>query len=97
MEFEWDEAKCDANVRKHGIDFVDAIKIFSGPIVTRRDDRFDYGEVRNVSTGLIDGLLIVTVVHTDRHGTKRIISARRASHQERNLYETALRASPDNR
>lgn len=90
MDFEWDEAKNEENVRKHGIDFADALKIFAGPIVTRVDDRFDYGEVRQVTTGAVESVLIITVVHTGRHGRTRLISARRASLSERKQYETSI-------
>ena len=88
MDFEWDEAKNETNVRKHGISFAEAATIFAGPIVTRIDDRLDYGEVRRVSTGMMSGIVIITVVHTDRLGRNRLISARRASPSERKHYET---------
>lgn len=90
MEFEWDQAKNATNVRKHGIDFADAVKIFQGTVITRIDDRFDYGEVRMVTTGAVGGVLMVTVVHTDRHGRTRIISARLASPKERSRYEASI-------
>jgi len=90
MDFEWDEAKNDANVQKHGIDFADAAYIFRGPIVTWSDLRVDYGEIREISTGRMADMVIVTVVHTDRAGRRRIISARRASRRERIVYETAI-------
>lgn len=95
MDFEWDEATNAANVRKHGLDFTDVVGIFDGPVVTRVDDRFDYGEVRRITTGAMAGVLIVTAVHTDRHGRTRLISARRASLSERTYYEASLRAAPD--
>lgn len=93
MDFEWDEAKNATNVRKHGIDFVDAVRIFDGIVVTKIDDRFDYGEVRRITTGVVSGLVILTVVHTDRQGRTRMISARLASLKERRDYETAIRPS----
>lgn len=43
MEFEWDETKRVANLRKHGIDFIDVPMVFDGYIVTVEDDRFSYG------------------------------------------------------
>ena len=46
MEFEWDEAKRKENLRKHGLDFLDAPTLFSGPMLTRLDTREDYGEPR---------------------------------------------------
>ena len=44
MEYEWDEAKRFANLRKHGIDFIDIPTVFDGDIVTVEDNRYDYGE-----------------------------------------------------
>ncbi|QYO77117.1 BrnT family toxin [Devosia salina] len=90
MDFEWDDAKNEANVLKHGIDFADAVFIFRGPIVTWSDLRVDYGEMREISTGRMANTVIVTVVHTDRTGRRRIISARRASRRERIVYETSI-------
>lgn len=97
MDFEWDEAKNAANVRKHGIDFADAVKIFDAWTLTIVDDRFDYGEVRSISTGPMASSLVTTVVHTDRKNRIRLISARPASAKERIRYETALRSAPDAR
>lgn len=90
MDFEWDDAKNEANVLKHGIDFADAVFIFRGPIVTWSDLRVDYGEMREISTGRMANTVIVTVVHTDRAGRRRVISARRASRRERIVYETSI-------
>ena len=95
MDFEWDEVKNAANVRKHGIDFADAVRVFKGPVVTWIDDRFDYGEVRQVSIGTIAGVAIVTVVHTDRAGQTRMISARPASSRERKRCESSIRSAAD--
>lgn len=90
MDFEWDEAKNTANIRKHGIDFADAVLIFDGPVISRIDDRRDYGETRIISYGQIADQIVATVVHTDRNGVMRIISARLASAKERRAYEQAL-------
>jgi hypothetical protein len=43
MEYEWDEAKRFANLRKHGIDFIDVPAIFGGDTVTVEDDRYSLG------------------------------------------------------
>ena len=51
MTFEWDEAKNQANVRKHGVDFKTAKRIFEGLVVTRVDQRKDYGEDRYITIG----------------------------------------------
>lgn len=84
--FEWDDDKNASNLLKHGLSFDEARLIFDGPVLSRIDARFEYGEVRIVSIGLIESVLAVAVVHTDRDGKKRIISARLANQKERRLY-----------
>jgi len=95
--YEWDDAKNAANVHKHGVSFELARRIFDGPVWTLLDDRRDYGEVRKVSIGMVDGVAVLTVVHTDRRGKVRIISARPASERERKRYEEAIRQTDDAR
>ena len=46
MLFEWDENKRESNLRKHGVDFVRAVNVFSNPILERLDDREVHGEDR---------------------------------------------------
>lgn len=95
MEFEWDEDKNQQNIVKHGLRFEDAIQIFDGFTVDLPDDRFDYGEPREISIGLMGGLTVVIVVHTDRDDKIRIISARPAVKAERRMYEKAIREAFD--
>lgn len=95
MRFEWDHEKNKRNIESHGIRFEDAQKIFDGPVLTKIDDRQDYGEVREVSLGLYDGIVVLVVVHTDRDRTIRIISARKANRTERQRYEQAIQKSTD--
>lgn|GEM_PF-749550 len=83
------------NVVKHGLRFEDAVRIFDGFTVDLLDDRFDYGKPREISIGLIGGLAVVVVVHTDRDGKIRIISARPAVKAERRIYEKAIREAFD--
>ncbi len=85
MAFEWDAAKNRANIRKHGIDFADAARIFDGLVLERVDDRFDYGEERVVAVGEVEGRTVL-VVYSRRGGDRRIISARKASRNERQAY-----------
>ena len=85
MEFEWDEDKNQANVLKHGINFREAITIFNGRVVEYTSTKRDYGEVRTLAIGELDGKIIV-VIYTIRHGIYRIISSRRASRDERRAY-----------
>ena len=59
MTYEWDEAKNRANFVKHGLDFEDAEQVFDGPCITFVDDRFDYGEDRLITLGLLAGRVVV--------------------------------------
>lgn len=83
--FEWDEAKRHANLARHGIDFVDVLEVFEGDTVTLEDDRFDYGETRFVTFGLLRGRT-VAVVYAERGDAIRIISARKATRNEEREY-----------
>ena len=85
MRFEWDEAKRRENLRKHGIDFVDLPPLFDGVTVTVLDDRFDYGEDRFLTVGVLQGIVIV-VAHTETAELIRFISARKATRNEEDLY-----------
>lgn len=85
MRFEWDEQKRIINIQRHGIDFRDAIDVFAGEIVTVEDARFDYGEQRFVSLGLLKERLIV-IVHTETEDVIRFISARKATKYEQKRY-----------
>jgi len=85
MDFEWDETKCLANLRKHGIDFTDVPPVFDGDIVTVEDNRYGYGEQRFVTFGLLQGR-VIAVVHTEREDSIRIISARKATKYEQQTY-----------
>jgi len=83
-DFEWDEQKRNSNIEKHGLDFIDAIKVFED------NYRIEYENVRNgekryQTIGTVNEVTIL-VVYTSRSTKKRIISARRASRNERKLY-----------
>ena len=84
-DFEWDEAKNRSNIRKHGVDFAVAKRIFLGAVVTETDGRKDYGEIRYRSIGSAQGGVVV-VAHARRNGRIRLISARPASRRERRKY-----------
>ena len=82
--FEWDKQKHAINLKKHHIDFIDAIKVFDD------DNRIELeneknGEVRYETIGIIEEVAIF-VVYTYRNKKRRIISARRASKAERKTY-----------
>ena len=88
MEFEWDDAKAEANGRKHGVIFSEAMTIFGDRLsVTGYDPRHADEEDRFLTMGTsLDGRLLV-VSHTDRDDSIRIISARLATRRERKDYE----------
>jgi uncharacterized DUF497 family protein len=81
MRYAWDEAKRAANLRKHGLDFVDAPEVFDGPTCTVEDDRLAYGERRFLTIGLLRGVA-VSIVHTETKHEIRIISFRNATKRE---------------
>lgn len=87
VRFKWDEAKRRANIRKHGIDFVDAAQVFEGTTVTIEDTRFDYGETRFLTLGRLRTQIVV-IVHTETAELIRIISMRKATkNEEINYYQ----------
>ncbi|NJM31261.1 MAG: BrnT family toxin [Rhizobiales bacterium] len=83
--FEWDEDKRQANIAKHGVDFLRAALIFDGPVVQRIDDRFEYEEIRMISLGLSEGM-VYRVIHTERDSRQRIISAQKANRNEQEIF-----------
>jgi hypothetical protein len=88
MEFEWDPSKSNANLKKHGISFHEAATIFGDPLsITFNDPDHSVGEHRLLTFGHSISNQLLAVVHTERHGKTRIISARRATRQERKIYE----------
>ena len=97
FEFEWDEAKNQSNIRKHGVGFDTAKRIFEGPIATWVDHRKDYGEDRHISIGRVGHRALIVVAHTDRDGRIRLISARPALRKERQAYHEQIRQAPHSR
>jgi uncharacterized protein len=86
MAYQWDTDKATANLRKHGIDFADAVSVFTDDLaVTASEERFD--EERFITIG-IDALgRVLVVVYTWRGNEIRLISARKATRSERKQYE----------
>ena len=85
MRFEWDEAKRQLNLRRHGIDFADVEIVFAGETATILDDRFSYDEPRFLTIGLLWGRLI-SVAHTESEEVIRVISVRKATKNEEIIY-----------
>ncbi len=84
MEYEWDPAKADSNLAKHGVDFPAAIEALEDPRLLVIVDT-QYGEPRGRAIGLVNGIHL-SVAYTMRGEVCRIISARRASRRERKQY-----------
>jgi uncharacterized protein len=86
MAYQWDKNKAAANLLKHGIDFADAVSVFSDNLaITTPDERFD--EERFITIGLDALGRVLVVVYTWRGQKIRLISARPATRQERRQYE----------
>jgi uncharacterized DUF497 family protein len=85
MRFSWSESKRQLNLQQHGLDFVDAPRVFDGPTYTYEDDRFDYSERRLVTLGLLEEL-VVSIVHTETTRLIRIISFRKVTKHEQTIF-----------
>jgi uncharacterized DUF497 family protein len=94
MQFEWDDRKNASNFKKHRISFETAALVFDDPLHTTTQDRDVDGEERWQTVGLVDEVLLLLVAHTledvDEDETVRIISARKATPQERRRHEGNL-------
>jgi uncharacterized DUF497 family protein len=87
LEFEWHNAKAEANFRRHGVSFDLAKTIFRDPFAIEfLDDRLEYGEERFVMIGMAEGKVLLFVAYTEREERIRIISARRATQNEQDDY-----------
>ena len=79
--FEWDDPKRLANLKKHGVDFADALQFAWETATVTIDDRFDYGEERLMATGFYRDRVHV-VIYIERGSVKRLISFRKATRRE---------------
>jgi uncharacterized DUF497 family protein len=86
LEFEWSKAKAKSNYAKHGVSFDFAKLVFEDPFALELlDNRRNYGEDRFVVLGLVEGQLLF-VAFTERNEVIRLISARRATKYEQEIY-----------
>lgn len=90
MKFEWDEDKRASNLRKHGVDFVDAPLLWEGKMLIAEDTRADYGEQRWIGAGKLQGRVMIVVYTLREHGVVRIISFRKANSREVDGYEKSV-------
>jgi len=89
LHFEWDQEKNRANLRKHRVSFETAAQAFRDPMRVTIPDREVDGEQRWHTIGLVNGVLMLLVVHTvnEEEEIVRIVSARKAIARERRMYE----------
>ena len=89
MRFEWDPAKADLNLAKHGVAFDEASTVFGDPLATTVRDLFHSDdEERFLTTGFSQNQRILIVWHTESEETVRIIGARETTPRERRTYES---------
>ena len=91
MHFEWDEAKNQQNIHKHGFEFVDAPEIFADPLLVELDTRNRYGEERWTGIGLLGNRIVVVTFTYPDEDTIRIISLRKALKHERKKLDEEIR------
>ena len=87
MKFIWDKHKNTINVKKHGLDFSDAFKVFESPMLVGLDERAEFGEDRWIGIGLMANRVVVIVFTEPDENTIRVISFRKATTDERKRYE----------
>ncbi len=88
MKIEWDPKKAKSNLEKHGVSFEEAATALGDPMAaTGADPDHSLTEERYVTFGVSEKGRLVVVSHTEKDQTIRIISARKASKGEKELYE----------
>ena len=88
LKFEWDNAKAQANLVKHGVSFDEAASIFGDALaLTFPDPDHSVGEKRWLTFGVSQADRLLVVVHVERGRSIRIISTRKATRHEKRIYE----------
>lgn len=88
MDFEWDLAKAELNLRQHSVSFDEAASVLGDPLaLTFFDPDHSDDEDRFITMGTSRVGRVLILSHTDREDKIRIISAREATRRERRLYE----------
>lgn len=87
VDFEWDSQKAIANMQKHKVRFELACEAFFDPFVCYLDEEIVGTELRERLVGLTTTWLMLYIVYAMRGDVIRIISARKATKEERDLYE----------
>jgi uncharacterized DUF497 family protein len=88
LQFKWDPRKAATNRLKHGVPFQEAATVFDDPLaITYLDPDHSEGESRWLTFGISVEVRLLVVAHTEGGDTIRIVSARRATRNERKIYE----------
>src|SRR5882672_1482072 len=85
-DFEWDSAKAESNLAKHGVSFPEAATVFADPMAVYLDDGSGTGNMVVIGTSLRDRLLYV--VHVERGDRDRIFIVKDAAATERTVYDS---------
>ncbi len=93
MKFVWDEGKRKRVLREHGLDLAGVHRVFRGPRIDDYDAAHSQEEDRWRTLGLMDGNVIL-VVYAERGDTIRLITARRASPEETQLFHEQFFGEP---
>jgi uncharacterized DUF497 family protein len=88
MDYQWDPKKAAANLKNHGIDFADAVGVFEDDWAMTLEEQEVRGEQRFVTLGMDFLGRVILVIYTYRNSDIRIISARKATKGEREIYES---------
>lgn len=92
LPFEWDPDKAASNAKKHGVTFSEAASVFADPsAVIFQDEEHSDDETRELIIGHSSRNRLLIISFTERPPAVRIISARKASKQERTDYEENAR------
>lgn len=89
MQITYDPEKRGQTLAQRGLDFAEAGQVFAGTTIDFIDDRRDYGEVRWVTFGWLNGRL-VALVWTPRGGARHVISMRKANDREKSWYQEQM-------
>jgi uncharacterized protein len=88
LRVEWDPDKATTNLKKHQVSFEEARTVFDDPLfITFLDIEHSLNEERYITIGLSKTNHLLLIAHADRGGIIRIISARKATNNERRFYE----------
>jgi uncharacterized DUF497 family protein len=89
MEITFDPAKRERTLLERGLDFCASSTVFAGQVYEQQDDRFDYGEVRILTVGYLNGRMVI-IIWTPRGEARHIISMRKANEREQKYYTPLL-------